>query len=374
MYTDFERIASSSTADVLLPGKRGASASTRIPLDDLAAAAGQRAAFPLEVAQLQDLVDPKSTKKLTELGGTARIVELLQSDAKRGLTTSSSSSASAADGTDTLAQRRAQVGTNRLPATKSAPFLLLVWEAMQDRTQIILMIAAVISIAIGIYDEIVYDNAVKAAQEAGEEVPAAKLGHWVEGLAILIAVIVVVLVNSINDYQKEKQFRKLNSKKEDREVNVVRDGEQCQISIYDLVVGDVCAVAYGDIIPADGLLLEGRSLRCDESGMTGESDAIKKDLVDDPFLLSGTKVLEGQGYMVVIGVGVNSLNGKTMMAMRTEAEDTPLQVKLSELAESTSEGGKSNSRAQTAGRRRRVGRRVARNTCAKHLCETRAEG
>jgi len=68
--------------------------------------------------------------------------------------------------------------------------------------------------------------------------------------------------------------------------------------------------------------------------MTGESDAIKKSHDKDPFLLSGTKVLEGSGKMIVIAVGEHSLGGKTMLAMRTEAENTPLQEKLEELAES----------------------------------------
>ena len=334
-------------------------------------------AFPITVKQLQDLVDPKNKKKLAELGGIVGVVDRLRTDPKRGLQTSEVDAVPDAKGVVHNLQfghRRAQFGDNRLPVAKSTPFMMLVWEALQDRTLIILIVAAFVSIAIGIYDEVHNQQLAAEAAANGDPPPDSELGHWIEGVAILVAVIIVTLVNSVNDYQKEKQFRKLNSKKEDREVNVVRDGEQCQISVFDLVVGDVCAVSYGDILPADGLLLEGRSVRCDESGMTGESDAIKKDVAEDAFLLSGTKVLEGQGYMVVIGVGVNSLNGKTMMAMRTEAEDTPLQVKLSELAESTSEGGKSNSRAQTAGRRRRVGRRVARNTCAKHLCETRAEG
>ena len=75
-------------------------------------------------------------------------------------------------------------------------------------------------------------------------------------------------------------------------------------------------------------------LRCDESGMTGESDAIKKNLSDDPFLLSGTKVLEGVGRMLVIAVGPNSMHGRAMLSLRVEPQDTPLQIKLADLAES----------------------------------------
>ena len=49
---------------------------------------------------------------------------------------------------------------------------------------------------------------------------------WVEGVAILVAVIIVVMVGSVNDYQKEAQFRKLNAKKEDREVKVLTQNER----------------------------------------------------------------------------------------------------------------------------------------------------
>ena len=314
-----------------------------LPLSSTSTAAAGRSsissvdAFPVTVKQLQDLVDPKSKKKLQELGGIVGVVNKLRTDPRRGLSTQevdTTKDASGVEHSEVFGSRRAQFGANRLPPAESTPFYMLVWEALQDKTLIILIVAAFISIGIGIYDEVHNNKLIKEAEESGSPPPPTELGHWVEGVAILVAVIVVTLVNSVNDYSKEKQFRRLNSRKEDREVNVVRDGEQCQISVFDLVVGDVCAVAYGDVLPADGLLLDGRSIRCDESGMTGESDAIKKDLLEDPFLLSGTKVLEGQGTMVVIGVGENSLNGKTLMALRTEAEDTPLQVKLGELAES----------------------------------------
>jgi Ca2+-transporting ATPase len=149
-------------------------------------------------------------------------------------------------------------------------------------------------------------------------------------------VLAVILTNAINDYQKEAQFKKLNAKKEDRTVKVLRSGREKQISVYDLNVGDVLMLEPGDIIPVDGLYLEGHNLACDESSATGESDTMKKRTEDkgDCFILSGSKVLEGVGRAVVIAVGENSFFGKTMMSMRgEEAEGTPLQMKLDTLAE-----------------------------------------
>ena len=104
----------------------------------------------------------------------------------------------------------------------------------------------------------------------------------------------------------------------------------------------------GDAIPADGVFITGHGVKCDESSATGESDQMKKtpggevwrQLQDgtasaklDPFILSGSKVLEGYGTYLVTSVGVNSSFGKIMLSLQTENEDTPLQVKLAGLAD-----------------------------------------
>lgn len=143
------------------------------------------------------------------------------------------------------------------------------------------------------------------------------------------------------------------------------------LSVFDILVGDILHLEPGDVISADGVFLGGHNLKCDESAMTGESDAVKKVTFEeykkleeaeagtqsegkiesnhegieviaepqhglhgvDPFIISGSKVLEGVGLYVVTGVGQNSFHGKTMMSLHTEVEDTPLQVKLNHLAE-----------------------------------------
>ena len=73
-------------------------------------------------------------------------------------------------------------------------------------------------------------------------------------------VLVVVTASSFNDYQKEKQFRQLNAKKEDRLIEAIREGQQMRVSIYDICVGDVLLLATGDVICADGVLIEGYSM------------------------------------------------------------------------------------------------------------------
>ena len=69
---------------------------------------------------------------------------------------------------------------------------------------------------------------------------------WIEGVAILFAVFVVVIVTSFNDWQKERQFRGLQSKIEhEHKFAVVRSGSLVQVPVGDLVVGDICQVKYG---------------------------------------------------------------------------------------------------------------------------------
>lgn len=226
---------------------------------------------------------------------------------------------------------------NRLPAKQSLSIWRLFWNAFNDRVLIILTIAAVISLALGVYE------AVGQTKQPG----AGPSVDWVEGVAIEVAVVIVVLVTGLNDYRREKQFVALNAKKEDRQVKAIRSGKSIMISVFDVMVGDVLHMESGDSIPADGVLIEGHRIRCDESSATGESDAMKKTSGQevwtrieegtatsklDPFIISGSKVLEGIGTYLVTSVGVNSSFGKVMTSLQTENEDTPLQVKLAHMA------------------------------------------
>jgi len=69
---------------------------------------------------------------------------------------------------------------------------------------------------------------------------------WIDGVAILCAVVVVVMVSAINDWQKERQFRSLQNKIDsDHTFSVLRSGELVQLPVSDLVVGDICLVKYG---------------------------------------------------------------------------------------------------------------------------------
>ncbi|CAG8447293.1 13892_t:CDS:10 [Cetraspora pellucida] len=273
--------------------------------------------FKFTIEQLQKLIDPKNVELLRDYGGPDKILDGLRVNRDHGL--------SSDEGIDTSSkpfqERQKYFGKNILPKVDQQSFFYLVWDAYCDKTLILLSIAALVSLALGISEDL---------SNHSEDEP--RLG-WIEGTAILVAVIVVVLTNAINNYQKERQFRKLNDKKEDRNIKLIRAGNEQQISVFEVNVGDIMMLEPGDIVPVDGIYLSGHNLICDESSATGESDAIKKG-DNDPFILSGSKVTEGVGKAVVIAVGVNSYFGKTMMALRhNENQETPLQIKLNFLAE-----------------------------------------
>ena len=237
---------------------------------------------------------------------------------------------------DRYADRKRVFQEHRLPERKSKSFLQLAWIALHDRVLILLSVAAVVSLALGLY------------QTFGPRHDGTARVEWIEGVAIVVAILIVVLVGALNDWQKERQFRKLNQKKEDRTVKVVRSGKPSTLSVHDLLVGDVMILEQGDVIPVDGVLIEGHTVSCDESSATGESDLVKKTPAQavaealgdgtgnpamlDPFMLSGAKVLDGVGTFLVTAVGPNSSHGRTMMSLRDDPGMTPLQAKLSILA------------------------------------------
>ena len=163
---------------------------------------------------------------------------------------------------------------------------------------------------------------------------------WLEGAAILLAVSIVVLVASSNEYSKAQQFKLLNAQAQERDVTVIRSGSEEKVSVFKLVVGDVLLVEHGDIVPIDGILFRCHNITTDESSITGESENIHKSLFSpsspssNPYLFSGSQVLEGSGAVVVCAVGLNSFQGRAQVLMEeTEEVKTPLQDKLDVIAD-----------------------------------------
>ncbi|KAL4973546.1 hypothetical protein BDW66DRAFT_153732 [Aspergillus desertorum] len=305
--------------------------------------------FAYSPGQLNKLLNPKSLPAFVALGGLTGLANGLRTDLRAGLC------ADAVDGEkltqsgrEAFADRIRVFKENVLPEKKATPLWKLMWLAYNDKVLILLTAAAAISLALGLYETFGVEH------EPGSGMPL----DWVEGCAICVAIVIVVLVGSLNDYQKERAFVKLNKKKEDREVTVIRSGKAVRISVHKVLVGDILHLEPGDLVPADGIFIDGHNVKCDESSATGESDQLKKTggeqvmrLLEqghtkqqdmDPFIISGSKVLEGVGTCLVTSVGVNSSYGKILMAMRQDMEPTPLQKKLDRLASAIAKLGASS--------------------------------
>ncbi|XP_051804098.1 plasma membrane calcium-transporting ATPase 2-like isoform X5 [Acanthochromis polyacanthus] len=229
-----------------------------------------------------------------------------------------------------LEKRHTAFGKNFIPPKKPKTFLQLVWEALQDVTLIILEIAAIISLGLSFYHPPGGDSEACGQVAGGVEDEGEAQAGWIEGAAILFSVIIVVLVTAFNDWSKEKQFRGLQSRiEQEQKFTVIRKGQVIQISVAEIVVGDIAQIKYGDLLPADGILIQGNDLKIDESSLTGESDQVRKSAEKDPMLLSGTHVMEGSGKMVVSAVGLNSQTGIIFTLLGAGENDEEKKVKKS---------------------------------------------
>ncbi|XP_045561328.1 plasma membrane calcium-transporting ATPase 2 isoform X4 [Salmo salar] len=261
--------------------------------------------FGVSVMELRELMELRGSEAVVKIqedyGDMDGLCQRLKTSPTEGLT---------GDVTD-LDKRKEVYGENLIPPKKPKTFLQLVWEALQDVTLIILEVAALISLGLSFYQPPGGDSgescgtAAAGAEDEGE----AEAG-WIEGAAILLSVVCVVLVTAFNDWSKEKQFRGLQNRiEQEQKFQVVRGAQVIQLPVAGIVVGDIAQIKYGDLLPADGVLIQGNDLKIDESSLTGESDHVKKAADRDPMLLSGTHVMEGSGRMLVTAVGVNSQTG-----------------------------------------------------------------
>ncbi|XP_037649408.1 plasma membrane calcium-transporting ATPase 2 isoform X3 [Sebastes umbrosus] len=263
------------------------------------------AGFGCSVMELRSLMELRGTEAVVKLQedytGIEGLCKRLKTSPTEGLA-----------GTQTDLDKRKEIyGKNLIPPKTPKTFLQLVWEALQDVTLIILELAALISLGLSFYHPPGESSGESCGAAGGgvEDEGEADAG-WIEGAAILLSVVCVVLVTAFNDWSKEKQFRGLQSRiEQEQKFQVVRGSQVIQLPVSDIVVGDIAQIKYGDLLPTDGILIQGNDLKIDESSLTGESDHVKKCADKDPMLLSGTHVMEGSGRMLVTAVGVNSQTG-----------------------------------------------------------------
>ncbi|KAG5560236.1 hypothetical protein RHGRI_003506 [Rhododendron griersonianum] len=175
--------------------------------------------------------------------------------------------------TEDVLRRSEAFGSNTYRRPPAKNLLYFVWEALRDPTILILLVCAALSLGFGIKEHGLKDG-------------------WYDGGSIFVAVFLVIAVSALSNFRQNRQFVKLSKVSNNIQVDVMRNGRRQQVSIFEIVVGDVVCLKIGDQVPADGLFIDGHSLLVDESSMTGESDHVEVDLTQNPFLFSGTKVLE----------------------------------------------------------------------------------
>ena len=162
---------------------------------------------------------------------------------------------------------------------------------------------------------------------------------WYETIGIVIAILIASLISTISEYGSEKAFLRLQEEASKLKCKVRRNGKDFLVNIDDIVVGDIVVLSTGDKIPADGIIVSG-SLSVDESSINGETrEAHKYCDNDHNFLFKGTVVYSGEGIMCVKKVGDNTFYGEIALELQDKQPDSPLKLRLRDLAQSISKLG-----------------------------------
>ena len=283
---------------------------------------------PKELSNLMNLYKDRSDnyndiKYFKEKGGILPLLTSLKTDAKDGISTLS------------LENRLEHFGSNKIFVKPLPNFMDFVYEALSDKMIIILIISSLIEISISLFNKFFKgENNI----------------DYLDGISIIIAIVVVVMVGSITNYKKEMKFHSLNDfEKKNAKYNVIRNGMNQYVISDELLVGDLIKINYGEILPADMILIEGNGLKIDESSLTGESNSVSKKCYEDcleellnkkkepssNLLFCGTNVVEGNGSAIVVAIGEYSQKGiiKGTIDNAQEENKTPLENKLNIIAD-----------------------------------------
>ena len=235
---------------------------------------------------------------------------------------------------NTLELRRQTFDTNLRYREPMPSFWFFVKDAFGDEILQILCVCAIIEISIGLSP---------FTENPGYDA--------FDGIGIVFAIAVIVITTAVTNYNKEKKFKQLSDENFKKfQVVCTREGSNVNISDEDLLVGDKCKVDMGMIIPADGIVINSTNLKIDEASLTGESNLMRKESIENclkmeqkdvypsPMVFSGTTVKEGEGWILILATGPNSASGKIREHVMQNKEDeesnkTPLELKLEDIAE-----------------------------------------
>ena len=210
-------------------------------------------------------------------------------------------------------ENRKKYGSNEIKNEKSNSFISLFIESLGDPIIKILLIALAIKIVFLFKD---FD--------------------WFETIGILIAIFLASFISSISEYGSEKAFKKLQEESLKTKCKVKRNNKIIEINVGEVVTGDIVVLQFGDKVPADGILVHG-FLSVDESTINGESKEVHKEpfkykLSSNNKLYMGTLICQGEGLFKVTDVGENTFYGKIAQELKEKTGDSPLKIRLGQLA------------------------------------------
>lgn len=150
------------------------------------------------------------------------------------------------------------------------------------------------------------------------------IGDTLEFALVLAIIVINGFIGFAQEYKADKAVESLK-KMLVLKAEVLRDGQRKEINSEELVPDDVVFVYEGDKVPADLKLIENYSLLVDESILTGESTAVRKDLKESNILFSGTTIVSGKGKAIVINTGMKTEFGKIVNLI---SEEKPVKTNL----------------------------------------------
>jgi Ca2+-transporting ATPase len=231
------------------------------------------------------------------------VLDTLGTDATTGLSTAEAQA------------RLAKIGPNELVEKGGRTRAQILWEQVSGVLTILLVVAAGIS---------------------------AFLGDWIEAVVILLIVVLNAILGYTQEYRAEQSMAALKRMAVPK-VRVRRDSQVREISASEVVPGDIVILETGNVVPADGRVIQSNNLRVEEASLTGESEPVDKeaDLVFESdralgdrrnMLYSSTIVNYGRGEMAVTATGMQTEIGNiATMIQSVEEEKTPLQDRLDRL-------------------------------------------
>lgn len=219
-------------------------------------------------------------------------------------------------------QSRNKYGSNELISKKKDSFFKLLIQSLGDPIIKILLIALAIKTVFLIRN---FD--------------------WFETIGIVIAILLASFISSISEYGSEKSFEKMQQEVSKIKCRVMRNGKKEEILVSDVVVNDIVCLQSGDKIPADGVIVSG-AISVDESVLNGETKEIYKTSIlnlsstnEKNRVYKGSVVYSNSALMKVTSVGDKTFYGKIALELQEKQPETPLKIKLTDLAQFISKIG-----------------------------------